>query len=571
MPLPSLAAALLSRLGNAPRSLLAADVAFATVESARKGVIVADMRTVDARIIYANAAFETITGYRREEAIEKNCRYLQGSDRLQPEIGAMRDALASGSPIEVRLRNYRRDGALFWNDLHLVPVTDSGGQPTHYIGLMRDVTEAVATSARLKQMIDRDQLTGCLTRDAFVERLSCQTASGRVLLAKVDIARFHEINGGYGYDVGDELLRSTARRLLALDAKLVGRIGGDQFALAFDISDDTQVSDAVHGLIRALNARFTLPGADLKARFAVGYAVGGLGADAKTLVREAGAALADSKTSPLLPPREFAAHREVEANHRLRMTAELQRAILAGELIYHYQPQVDLASGKIVGAEALIRWQHSLFGLQEPSRFISLAEETGLIVDIGANGLWDVARFAADLNRGRPERLRLSFNVSSVELTHGDMVTLVGRLLEDTRADPASLTLELTESLLTDDSPEMLSIFHRLRDLGIGLSIDDFGTGYSSLRYIERFPLTEIKIDRSFVAGLSQSSVKRVIVEAVIKLGAELGVRVVGEGVEQEIERDILASMGCSTAQGNLFGRPLTGDAFSAIAAWPLN
>ena len=225
-----------------------------------------------------------------------------------------------------------------------------------------------------------------------------------------------------------------------------------------------------------------------------------------TLLRQSGAALADSKTSPLLHPREFAAAREAKANHRVRMTAELQRAILAKELVYYYQPQVDLVSGKIVGAEALIRWQHALFGLQPPGRFIGLAEETGLIVDISTSGLWDVAHFATELNRDRPEPICLSFNVSSIELTHGDMVTLVCRILNETGADPAWLTLELTESLLTDDSPEMLTIFHRLRDIGIGLSIDDFGTGYSSLRCIERFPLTEIKIDRSFVSGLTESA-----------------------------------------------------------------
>ena len=567
LPLPSLVAALLSRLGKPYRTMPSADVALNIIERAQEGILVADLRTADGRIIYANAAFEAITGYSREEAIGKNCRYLQGSDRLQPEIGMMRDALASGSAIEVRLRNYRRNGTLFWNDLYLVPVTNTADRPTYYIGFIRDVTEAIATAAKLEQVMGRDQLTGCLDRDAFLERLSRRTASDHVLLVKVDVARFHEINGGYGYDVGDDLLRLTARRLLALEADLVARIGSDQFALAFAITGNAQVTDVLERLTRSLAERFALPGADFKSRFAVGFATGGLGANAKTLVRQAGAALADSKTSLLLRPREFVAEREAKANHRVRMTAELQRAILAKELIYYYQPQVDLASGRLAGAEALIRWQHALFGLQQPSRFIGLAEETGLITDIGSSGLWDVARFATELNRGRPEPLNLSFNVSSIELTHGDIVTLVLRVLEETGADPAWLTLELTESLLTDDSPEMLSIFHRMRDIGVGLSIDDFGTGYSSLRYIERFPLTEIKIDRSFISGLPQSSAKRVIVEAVIKLGSTLGARVVAEGVEQQIERDMLMLMGCSFAQGNLFSPPLTAEAFNTIAA----
>ncbi len=541
-------------------------ISSAIVERGQEGILVADIHSADARIVYVNSAFETITGYAREEAIGKNCRYLQGSDRLQPEIGVIRQALAAGAATQVRLRNYRKDGSLFWNDLRLVPIGGGEGAPTHYVGFIRDVTEAVAMAARLDEMTQRDRLTGCLNRDAFVEQLSSRTASSRVLLVKLDIARFHEINGGYGYDVGDALLRVTAQRLATLKADLVARAGNDQFALAFTIDDQADATKILERLTRALAARFALPGADLSIRFAIGYVTGAPGADAMTLVRQARAALTDSKASPLRLPCEFAAERQAKARHRLQMTAELQRALAANEFVYHYQPQIELGSGEIIGAEALLRWRHPLFGLQQPSRFIGLAEETGLILDIGALGLRDVARFAVDINRTRTQPLSVSFNVSSIELTHRDIVSLVRRVIDETGADPAWLTLELTESLLAEDSPEMLSIFQRLRALGIGLSIDDFGTGYSSLRYLERFPLTEIKIDRGFVAGLADSAAKRVIVEAVIKLGAELGVRVIGEGVELQSERDMLAAMGCSHAQGNLFSPALPADAFSRIA-----
>jgi PAS domain S-box-containing protein/diguanylate cyclase (GGDEF)-like protein len=565
LPLQPLVLPLLSRLGLPRRKTLPEDVASAIVERAQEGVVVADIHSADARIIYVNRAFETITGYARDEAIGKDCRYLQGSDRLQPEIGVMREALAAGAAAQVRLRNYRKDGKLFWNDLHLVPISCAAGAPTHYAGFIRDVTEQVATAVKLEQMTHTDQLTGCLNRDALVEQLSSRTASSPVLLVKLDIARFHEINSGYGHDVGDALLRATAQRLTALEADLVVRLGNDQFAVAFVIGGDADVAEVLDRLMRSLAPRFTLPGADLNIRFGIGFVTGARGADAKTLARQAGAALAESKASLLRRPCEFAAERQAKAHNRLQMTAELQRAISADEFIYHYQPQVDLGSGEIVGAEALVRWRHPLFGLQQPARFIGLAEETGLILDIGASGLRDVARFAVDINRDRAKHLCFSFNVSSIELTHRDAASLVRSVIDETGADPTWLTLELTESLLAEDSPEMLSIFHRLREFGIGLSIDDFGTGYSSLRYLERFPLTEIKIDRSFVAGLPHSAAKRVIVDAVIKLGAELGVRVIGEGVERQTERDMLVAMGCSLAQGNLFSPPLPADEFSAI------
>lgn len=550
----------LSRLGRSPGRLLSKHAPSEIVESAPEGILVADMRSPDARIVYVNAAFEAITGYAHDEAIGKNCRYLQGSDRLQPEVGIIRDALAGGVAVDVRLRNYRKDGTLFWNDLRLVPIGDATGAPTHYVGFIRDVTDGVATAARLERMLHVDRLTGCLKRDALVEQLTPWTAAGRVLLVKLDISRFHEINGGYGYDVGDALLCAVAERLSSLGARLVARVGNDQFALAFTMKGKAEAPEILEHLAGSLASRFTLPGADLKVRFATGFVTGKQGTNAMTLVRQAGAALADSKASPLRRPCEFAAERQAKARERLRMTAELQQALAADEFVYHYQPQIDLRTGKIVGAEALVRWQHALFGLQLPGRFIGLAEETGLILDIGAAGLRDVACFAASVNRGRAEPLGFSFNVSAIELTHRDMVSFVRSIIDETGVEPSWLTLELTESLLADDSSEMLGIFRGLRELGIGLSIDDFGTGYSSLRYLERFPLTEIKIDRSFVAGLPHSAAKRVIVESVIKLGSELGVRVIAEGVEQQTERDMLAAMGCILGQGYLFAPPLTPD-----------
>jgi PAS domain S-box-containing protein/diguanylate cyclase (GGDEF)-like protein len=536
------------------------------VDCAQEGILVADMRSPDAHIIYVNRGFEKITGYKRREVVGKNCRYLQGSDRLQPAIEAARDAIAGGVAIELRLRNYRKDGNRFWNDLRLVPIVDRAGELEYYVGFIRDVTETVAIADQLEQVMNNDQLTGCLSRDGLLPQLSILTVSHRVLLVKLDIAQFHEINSGYGYDVGDALLQAAGRRLSTLDANLVARVGNDQFAMALTITDGFDVPRFVGRLSETLAAHFPLAGTELKVRFAIGYVTGSIGADAMTLVRQAGAALAESKMSPLRRPCEFAAERQAKAHDRLRLTGELQRAISSDEFVYHYQPQIDLVSGRVVGAEALVRWEHALFGLQQPGRFINRAEQTGLILDIGAAGLSEVARFAAAFNRNRRDPLHFSFNVSAIELTHCDIRSFVSRIIHETGVDPSWLTLELTESLFAEDSPEMLGIFKALRDLGVGLSIDDFGTGYSSLRYLERFPMTEIKIDRSFIAGLPHSAAKRIIVEAVIKLGRELGVRVIGEGVEQETERDMLLQMGCTVAQGYLFSPPLVAAKFIAFA-----
>ena len=256
---------------------------------------------------------------------------------------------------------------------------------------------------------------------------------------------------------------------------------------------------------------------------------------------------------------------ERAARNRVRLANELQNAVSGDELLFHYQPQIDLASGTLVGAEALLRWNHGAFGMQPPSRFIRLAEETGMIVEIGAWGLRSVAACAVDVNRGRRSPIRFSFNVSVVEFTLRDMVALVRQVLAETGCRAEWLTLELTENLMADGSAEIRQAFHGLRDLGVGLSIDDFGTGYSNLRYLETFPISEIKIDRSLVHDLAHSAAKRVIVESVIKLGTALGIQIVAEGIETEAECAIMRAMGCPVGQGYFFARPLEASAFRRL------
>jgi EAL domain-containing protein (putative c-di-GMP-specific phosphodiesterase class I) len=315
----------------------------------------------------------------------------------------------------------------------------------------------------------------------------------------------------------------------------------------------------------ALAPRYVLPGAVISVRFAIGYAVGGPGMDALTMIRRAGAALKRSRSTKLREIRESDEAAEAQAVKRIRLTNELQQAVVHKEFAFHYQPKVDLATNEFTGAEALVRWHHSLFGELAPASFISAAEETGIILDIGAWGLREVSTLAASLNRTRTRPLSFALNVSTIEFMHRDMVQFVAGVLAQTGAHPQWLTLELTESLMAESSPRMLQIFRDLRALGVGLAVDDFGTGYSSLRYLEQFPVTEVKIDRSFVESLAESASTRIIVEAVIRLGRELNLTVTAEGVETDAQRAILADMGCSQAQGNLFSRPLPTDSFAVL------
>ncbi|HVI29975.1 putative bifunctional diguanylate cyclase/phosphodiesterase [Hansschlegelia sp.] len=521
------------------------------------GVLIADMRMRGQPIVQVNSAFEAITGYSPDEAIGKNCRYLQGSDRLQPEIAEVRAALEEGRACSVILRNYRRDGTMFRNALRMAPLYDDASRLTHFVGVIRDVTYAS----------NIDRLTGLLDRYGLIDRLVAANAikTSKLLLLKTDIIKFRDVNNGFGYDVGDALLRAAAARLATVPAVAIARVGTNSFALAFELEDADRASDLVESVVGLLRPRFLLPGASVAVQFAIGFAVGPAGTDPLHLVRQSGAALHRSKVKPGHPPLAFAAEDERNARNRIRLANELQTAVANQEFIFHYQPQIDLETGDLSGAESLLRWNHGVFGLQSPGLFLGIAEETGAMLEIGAWGLRTVAAQAARVNQGRRTPLRFSFNVSALEFMRRDMAAFVRQALEDTGCRGEWLTLELTENLMIPEDDSIRQAFEDLRRLGVGISIDDFGTGYSNLRYLERFPLSEIKIDRSFVHDVAHSAAKRIIVETVVRLGAALDIRVVAEGIETEAERAIMKAVGCSVGQGYLFAAPMGETQFDAL------
>jgi PAS domain S-box-containing protein/diguanylate cyclase (GGDEF)-like protein len=538
----------------------------ALIEEIDEGVLIADAKDPQLRLIHVNRAFETITGYSRAEAIGKNCRYLQGSDRLQPEIARMREAISELKPIAVTLRNYRKDGRLFWSSIRLFPLP-APGKRTYLVGLIRDVTDLHLSAERIDRAEHHDQLTGALNRYSFVERFEALSTRSVQLpvIVKINVARFEDINTSYGFDIGDALLQQTAQRLQALGPDLIARTGGDEFAIACLVDGREQALAWLNRIRIALGQRFTLPGASIEVRFATGFVIGQAGCNVISLLRQAGTALYRSRGTRLREVKEFDVADQRRSIQRQRMTNELQQAVANNEFLFHYLPRVDLRTGAIVGAEALLRWNHGVFGLQRPDRFIELAEDTGLILDIGHWGRREVARFAAEVNRHRQQPLQFSVNVAAIELTHRDIVASVQDAVRESGADSAWLTLELTERMLAEETPQLMTMFHRLRELRVGLSVDDFGVGYSSFRYVDRYPLTEIKIDKGLVGEMSRSAAKRIIVGSTIEIGRELGLDIVAEGIETEAQRDALKGMNCPFGQGYLFGAPVEPDAFKAL------
>ena len=534
------------------------------VEEFSDGLAIARISGGNGPLLYVNKAFERLTGYARDEVLGKDCRYLQGNERQQPEIGRIREAIEAAEAVDITLRNFRKDGSTFWNHLSLRPFKVGG--ELLYLGILRDVSATRQTEMALDRAANLDLATGCLNRQAFIVSAERRfaTSADPVLFVKCDAVGFHDINAGYGYDVGDALLMETGRRLRGTGAALVARIGANEFALAFEVTDEASGPRIVAEVSAALAPDFVIPGANVCLRFAIGYALGHAEGNLISLIRNAGAALHAAKSTPLSGPRRFQRADEEEARNRTQMTRELRASLTKNEFIHQFQPQIDLTTGQCVGAEALIRWDHPLFGIVAPGRFIEAAERSGVLLDLGERGLAAVAAFARKVNERRDKPLRFSVNVSATEFLHRDMAEVVDRVLRLSGVRPDLLTLEITESMFLNDTPGVLEAFRRLRNLGVGLSVDDFGTGYSNLRSLEAFPVTEIKIDRSFVGGLTVSPSKTVIVRAIIDLGRALGLTVVAEGVETEAQRALLAGMGCPVGQGFLLGRPEDGECFAA-------
>ena len=531
------------------------------------GITIARVSGGHAPLLYVNTAFERLTGYGTQDALGNDCRYLQGNERDQPEVARIRQAIAAAEPLDVTLRNYRKDGSAFWNRLSLRPIAIGG--ELLYLGILRDVSAIREAEIALDRAATFDAATGCLNRQSFIVGVERRFSAhpGPLLIVKVDAVSFHDVNAGYGFDIGDALLQETGRRLRETGAPLVARMGANEFALAFELPAEAEGQRIAAAVADALSPDVVVPGANISLRFAIGYAIAEPGGNAISLLRNAGTALRAAKSDPLSGPRRFRREDAEKASQRVRMTRELKVAIANDEFVYHYQPQIDLSTGEWLGAEALIRWNHPLFGSQPPGRFIEAAERTGLLLDLGERGLARVAAFARSINQHRDRPLRFAVNVSATEFLHRDMAELLDRILRQSGAEPSWLTLETTESILLENTPHVLEAFRRLRGLGVGLSVDDFGTGYSSLRLIETFPVTEIKIDHSFVSDLAVSPSKTVIVRSIIDLGRSLGLAVVAEGVENEAQRTLLAGMGCPIGQGYLFGAPVDGEKFASASA----
>lgn len=527
----------------------------------------------DNTILQANAAMARATGYRIDEMVGQDGNFISGAkDATEVQSNFVGLVGQHGSwQGEVWLKNKNGEESPQW--LALNTVRDEQGIPSHIIALFVDITERMEQEEKIRHLAHHDALTGLPNRLLFDERLrmSLEQAARhnqRVALLYIDLDRFKNINDSLGHHVGDGLLQSVAQRLSEAirGGDTVCRQGGDEFVVILnDVMDVKEVAQIVERrLIPLILKTHHVCDIVLHISCSVGIAVYPEDASSiEELMRNADAAMYTAKTQGRNNFQFFSAQMNSYALERLNTETHLQQALVNREFELHVQPIVDCKTGALVSVEALLRWRQPDMGMIPPAQFIPIAEENGLIHDIGRWVLVEACRlhhYWLEVGLGH---IPIAVNVSAVQFMRGDFDATVAAVLEESGMPASYLQIELTESLMMTDSESKLKQINGLRMLGIGLSLDDFGTGYSSLSYLTRLPLDKLKIDRSFISDMLADSGDMAITRAVAGLGRTLGLRVVAEGVEHVEELKVLQAIGCDEVQGYFISRPLPAHEFT--------
>ncbi len=574
------------------RKRIEADLRIAAIAfEAQVGIMVTDARGI---ILRVNRSFCEDTGYRAEEAIGQTPRLLKSGRHDAAFYAAMWDSLLRTGVWEGEIWDRRKSGEIYPKWMIITAVKGDDGLTTHYVSTQTDITERKAAEDKIKHLAFYDPLTRLPNRRLLLDRLhqallGSSRSHRQGALFFLDLDNFKALNDTLGHDKGDLLLQQVAQRLLTCvrEGDTVARLGGDEFVVMLENLSHTnseaatQVEIAGEKMLAALNQNYNLGGHRHHSTPSIGVTLFGplqqtINETMDSLLKQADLAMYQAKSGGRNTLCFFDPAMQAAVSAHVVLERDLRNALRQEQFVLYYQAQLD-DSGRLAGAEVLLRWQHPLRGLMSASEFIPLAEETGLILPLGA---WVLAAACAQLAawskpdethaETRPEtrRLTLSVNISVQQLRQADFVEQVLNTLEESGADPLKLKLEVNENVLMqllNNADNTLTNLTALNTKGISLGLDNFGTGYSSLSYLKRLPLETLKIDRSFVTDLPTDATDAAIAKSIVALARSLDLSVIAEGVEREEQRDFLARLGCHAYQGYLFSRPLPIKEFEAL------
>ncbi len=539
-------------------------------DNSRELIVITD---ADARIISVNQAFTKVTGYDADEVIGQHIRTIKSGRQDKPFYENMWHTITTAGYWQGELWNRRKNGELYPALASISAVRDAQGRASKYISVSTDITEFKQAEDRIRYLAYYDPLTELpnrtLLRDRAEQALNqaSRLQAGAALLF-LDLDHFKTINDSLGHLSGDTLLQEVTQRIRAAlrQSDTVGRLGGDEFLIMLGRSDAASAAHVAHNLLNRISQPFVTEGHTLTVTASIGIALyPDDGKDFDELHKNADISMYKAKELGRNRYHFFTPELNNSAMERLTLENALRDALGQNQFTLHYQPQIDLASDRVIGVEALLRWTHPEMGAISPAKFIPIAEDSGLIGKIGAWVLREACRQAkAWQDAGLPPMV-VAVNVSTRQFSLSDIQGLVRQALDDSGLAPEYLEVEITESLLAQDLEYTLDALNHINTLGVQIAVDDFGTGYSSLAYLKRFPLHKLKLDQSFVRDLEQDADDRAIASGVVNLGHSLGLEVIAEGVETQAQLDILRALGCDEVQGYLYSRPLPA---ADLAAW---
>lgn len=540
------------------------------IESANEAIIVTDTNSI---ITDVNAAYEAITGYSKTEAVGHKPAISQSGKHDKTFYQRMWKEITDTGKWEGELWDRRKNGELYPVWMSIYTVFDDNDEPSHYVGIFNDITQKKETEDRLQELAYFDVLTGLPNRLLFRDRLgheiaACRRHESKLAVIFIDLDHFKLINDTQGHLAGDKLLEVVGKRLQVKgrDTDTIARMGGDEFTIVLtDVADPEQISVFANDLLVSISAPMDIFGQSVTIGASAGIAIFPEdGEDMESLIKNADIALYQAKEQGRNTYRFFSSELQEKILARLQLEERLREAVKRQDFLLHYQPKFDLIKREMVGVEALVRWQTDS-GIVMPDEFIYLAEEIGLIVELGEWVLETACRQVSAWKEETGHALHVAVNLSAAQLRTDGLVDKVKSVLDTCGIGPELLELELTESMVMDDVEHAIEKMRQFRSLGIELSMDDFGTGYSSLGHLKRFPLNSVKIDKSFVMDLGGEQDDAAIIEAIVAMADRLKMNVIAEGIENEKQLEFVTSAGCHVGQGYFLGRPMPAESITAL------